>query len=104
MKTLLTLALVTLVASTAARADEPRNLMTVQYADLNLDSPIGAQRLMSRLKNAARDVCRSEDDKGLTAYTRFTACKDQALASAITSINKPTLNALYRQTHPSPHG
>ena len=104
MKTFLKIALMTLIASAAAQADEPRNLIKVQYADLILDSPVGAQRLLSRLKGAAHDVCASEDGKGLAAYAHFTACTERALASAIAAINKPTLNALYRQTRQAPQG
>ena len=88
MKTFLKLALITLITSTAAHAAEPRSLIKVQYADLNLDSSVGAQRLLSRLKGAARDVCASEDGKGLAAYAHFTACTEQALASAIASVTR----------------
>jgi UrcA family protein len=71
---------------------------TVAFGDLNLDSDQGAKILYARLRHAAQDVCVPlEDSRELSRKANWQTCVDSALASAIRQVNKPRVNALYKQ-------
>lgn len=79
----------------AAPADEVPSV-TVSYADLDLSTPFGAQTLYQRIKRAASKVCAPLASKQLARAMLWRDCYEQAVANAVTTINRPTLTALHR--------
>jgi UrcA family protein len=75
---------------------EPRKTLVVNYGDLNLDSDQGAKLLLERLRQAAQGVCEPLEGRPLSVRNRWLICYDQALASAVAHINKPSVSALYQ--------
>jgi UrcA family protein len=93
--TLVVLAFV--AGSSPAMADSTDAVLTktVKFGDLNLDSEQGAKALYLRLQSAAQFVCSPYDSADLARQRVFKGCVDKALASAVTEVNKPMVNALY---------
>ena len=91
-----TLALVCAVPGAALAETSPQSLSkSVAYGDLDLDSPAGARELYARLRTAANVVCKPFRSLAL-GNSGFRECYDDALAKAVTQINKATLTKLYR--------
>jgi len=83
----------------AAMAAEPVTYSKrVTYGDLNLESAEGASVLYARLRRAAREVCSSLDGRELTLRSAWETCVNDALNSAVTQVNKPTVTALHNQS------
>jgi UrcA family protein len=70
------------VAPTVSQAEEP-NSVRVSYVDLNLASDVGQQTLHRRIVNGARTVCMIEDSKELALASATSACRGDAIASAL---------------------
>jgi UrcA family protein len=70
-----------LVTPTVSQASET-NSMRVSYADLNLATNLGKNRLEGRIAHAARVVCVIEDSKELALRSATNACRTDAVASA----------------------
>ncbi|MGI4880824.1 MAG: UrcA family protein [Janthinobacterium lividum] len=89
MKILLALTAIVSVAGlgTAASAADVTRSTTVNYADLNVGSAAGMQRLTQRVNNAARDVCNNRDSQELAALNAYNKCRKGAVASAMTAFN-----------------
>lgn len=100
MKTLPALAAVGMAAlllvPTIAKADEP-NSARVSYADLNLVSPVGQQKLQHRIGFAAKSVCYTDDNVDLQMAPAVRACRDTAVANAQPAYR----DAVRRAYHPS---
>ena len=80
-------------------ADE-QSTMTVSYAGLDLRDPEAMQNLYGRLKVAARIVC-GGDISGIREVQRVfahRACAQDALESAIESIDNAALTALHHRS------
>jgi UrcA family protein len=79
----------------AARADDAAapNTATVRYADLDLNNPRGAAVLYQRLRRAAEHVCRNLDGRSLEFREGYAACVHQALAKALTDVDRTTVTA-----------
>ena len=74
--------------------------MTVSYARLDLRDPAAMHNLYGRLKVAARIVC-GGDISGVREVQRVfahRACAQDALETAIKSIDNAALTALHRQS------
>lgn len=69
--------------------------LTVHFADLNLDKPPHAAKLLSRLKNAAREVCRPLDGGTLRQKHNFATCVDFALSNAVARVDRPVLTSAF---------
>jgi UrcA family protein len=79
-------------ASTAAAAPA----YEVRFADLDLASKHDTQRLYSRLRIAAREVCSDfAERKSPVMRDRYRECMNQALTEAIETIGNPALTALH---------
>ena len=88
-----TAVLLACVAVSTARAnDEPRSEV-VKFADLNVDTPAGAQTLYGRIHAAAKRVCSDGDPIWRLAVA---ACARDAEARAVAKVGLPQLTALYR--------
>ena len=70
-----------LVTPTVSQAGQVRST-TVSYADLNLASKPGQDRLERRIAFAARTVCEIEDSKEIALAQATNACRSEAVASA----------------------
>jgi UrcA family protein len=88
-------------AATRVDANEETSAVTVQFSDLDLNSPHGAKHLFLRLRNAAESVCGDEDD-AVALYERGTIlqCQQQAVEQAVERINRPLLTVIYDQRFP----
>jgi UrcA family protein len=71
-------ALVVPTVSQAAQLDS----VTVSYADLNLASAVGADRLQQRISFAARVVCGYEDSRQYDLVVATNACRSGAIEGA----------------------
>jgi UrcA family protein len=79
-----------------AAADESTRSVTVRYADLNLASDAGAQKLLSRLSAAARQVCDDHGTRELARVVRADACFRETLSSAVIALHDERLSSMYR--------
>jgi UrcA family protein len=70
-----------LVVPTVSQAQETAS-MTVTYADLNLGSTIGQNRLQKRITGAAKIVCVIEDSRELALAAATNDCRSDAVSRA----------------------
>jgi UrcA family protein len=86
-------------AVSAADANSKPVSVNVKSADLNLSSPAGARLLYDRIRAAAESAC---------SYYWFERDADQircihdAIANAVTKVNRPTLFAVYNAKNKTP--
>jgi UrcA family protein len=89
-----TLALFSANAAASTAASAPA--YEVRFADLDLTSKHDTQRLYSRLRIAAREVCSDfAERKSPLMRDRYKGCMNQALERAIETIGNPALSALH---------
>ena len=82
------------------KVDEDQQTISVSYAGLDLRDPAAMHNLYGRLKVAARLVC-GGDISGVREVQRVfahRACAEDALETAIKSIDNAALTALHRQS------
>jgi UrcA family protein len=79
------------VAQAAPLSDVPAAV--VKFGDVDVTRPAGKQELYRRLTRAAHSVCRSldpsESGMKLQLTPLYRACLDQAMAGAVSQINRP---------------
>ena len=86
-------------AVSAANASSESTSLKVKSADLNISSPAGARVLYDRIRAAAESAC---------SYYWFERDADQvrciqdAIANAVTRVNRPTLSAVYNAKNKTP--
>jgi UrcA family protein len=78
----------------AAPADDVPSI-TVKFADLNLSTEEGTNRLYSRITSAARAVCERGDPRDLATFAARRACESAAIARAVSDVHSPRLAATY---------
>jgi UrcA family protein len=84
--------------SAADASSKPINV-NVKSADLNISSPAGARVLYGRIRAAAENAC---------SYYWFERDADQvrcvhdAIANAVTKVNRPALSAVYNAKNKTP--
>lgn len=84
------------IGPAAAESTSRTVSFAVSYADLDLTQIQGGKKLSMRLKRAADAVCGREFDAASTTLRRtIVACRTEAMASAVASIDAPLLTALY---------
>lgn len=93
------LALATSTAQTPD-ADSPKQLL-VRYADLDLARPAGASVLYHRLEGAAKIVCAPLESREPARILMFKNCVSDAMARAVTQVDRPGLDAYYRGKVPA---
>ncbi len=78
-----------------AQASEPAvtRAVTVNYQDLNLDTPEDAGRLLARIRAAARQVCGPESER-LDLQHAWQVCYEGSLDAAVARVDSPILTAL----------
>ena len=87
-------------AAAGVKVDEDRQTMTVSYSTADLRDPAAMDNLYGRLKVAARIVC-GGDVSGVREVQRVfahRACAQDALETAINSIDNEALTALHRRS------
>jgi UrcA family protein len=72
------------------------NTYVVRFADVNLSKIDGAIALYARIRQAAGTVCRPLESRELSFAALHRACMDQAIADAVTSVNRPLLSQYHR--------
>jgi UrcA family protein len=82
----------------SAHADEAAGLgvgsQVVQYADLNLNTAVGAKVLYKRIQNAAEQVCGDVGSRQLDQATAAKACVDRAIIASVRAVNRIQLTRL----------
>jgi UrcA family protein len=69
---------------------------TVNFQDLNINSPAGAAALYQRLHAAAQHVCFAEWDRDPVKVQRAEACANEAESRAVSQLNVAELTAYYQ--------
>jgi len=101
MKTLLIIAALTAplaiaAAPAAAQVGGERLQTTINYSDLDLSRPAGADAMLARIKRAASIVCGERSDPvRLTRSKRFRACIAQTMDATVKQVNAPLVTARY---------
>lgn len=85
----------------AAAPDDARSV-SVKYADLDLNTASGVDRLYRRIESAAREVCPDINSRDLGIWSAARRCEAEAIAAAVSKVNNPKL-ALVHASHLS-HG
>lgn len=85
----------------AADATQVRSI-TVKFADLNVSSPEGAAALYDRIRSAAKTVCSPAESSPSPFKIEFNACVHQAIADAVTKVNRMELYTVYNQRNNPP--
>jgi UrcA family protein len=86
-----------LLASTAFAAgavDAPA--VRVSYAELDLTKDAGVERLYTRLKHAAEQVCGSADNRDLATLRHQERCTQRALDRAVEDVHSARLTARHK--------
>jgi UrcA family protein len=74
--------------------------VTVKYADLNVSTAAGAERLLHRIQGAARQVCGDPyGTKDLALWSIRHRCYSQAVARAVEDVKAQRLTEAYRASH-----
>jgi UrcA family protein len=84
------------VGQSAFAASDDVAKVTVQYADLNLSSPAGAQAMLLRIRHAANIVCGEQPTHKIDQAGRlYDQCVSQAISGGVRELNTPMVTALY---------
>jgi len=70
--------------------------MLVSAADLDLSQSAGLKAFYGRLRSAAERVCASSDGRDVGRTVAHKRCVSDAIARAVTEVDKPALTAYYR--------
>jgi UrcA family protein len=73
--------------------------VSVSTAGLDLSQPAVAQKLYTRLKNAAYLACGTGKRVGLKPVDDVLGCREKAVGDAVRSANLPQLTLVYLRTH-----
>jgi UrcA family protein len=82
----------------AFAGDAANDVLTqvVKFADLNLDTSVGASTLYRRIESAADRVCGGPIDvRELAFAVRLKSCKEQAIEGAVKSVNSTVLTSIH---------
>ena len=88
-----------LLASTAfASTSSEGPAVRVSYSELDLSKDAGVERLYARLRQAAKQVCGSADNRDFVALREKDACVRAALDRAVESVHSARLSARHKGT------
>ncbi len=82
------------VAAAKAPAAELGDV-TVRYADLDVGTAKGAERLYARIKSAAQQVCPGEESQDLSRHMASLRCQKIVVAHSVAAVRSPQLAAVY---------
>ena len=78
--------------------------VAVNYADLDISTTAGAEKLYERIRQAAAEVCPQVDFVELQRHAAAERCQNAAIAQAVSHIASPQLAAIYAaRTHHGAH-
>jgi UrcA family protein len=95
VKKLKAVMLVAAMAMGAQVAQAANSHVNISYADLDLGRTEGAAVLYGKIHQAAETVCEPLDGRSLRENANFRACVSDAVARAVSQVNKPTLTDYY---------
>ncbi len=90
-----------LIAASALAAPAPlpdAPAVRVRYAELDLGKDAGVERLYTRLRHAAEDVCGRVDGRDPAIRAAHDACARQALDHAVDDVHSARLSARHYGT------
>ena len=71
--------------------------LSVNYADLNISRPAGAEVLITRMRAAAAQVCGPAPDlRDLVMYRFYRQCIVDTVDRGVASVNAPVVTEVYR--------
>lgn len=74
--------------------------VAVAYADLDITSAAGAEKLYERIQQAAARVCPARDTRLLTEYAAVMRCRNTVVEHAVNSVSSPQVTAVFAaRTH-----
>ncbi len=85
---------VMVLAAARAPAAMPGDV-AVNYADLDISTTAGAEKLYERIRLAAEQVCPAVDFMDLQRHRVAVRCLNEAVAHAVNSIASPQLAAIH---------
>jgi UrcA family protein len=83
------------ISAHADQSEAPVPTRTVHYADLNLDTQAGAEKLYQRIRSAADQVCGNTDPNRLTESEAAKTCVNKAVTVSVRAVNNPRLTSTY---------
>jgi UrcA family protein len=93
MKKMLLAIVGSLILSPAFAADQVR----INYSNLDLATPAGADVLYRRIERAAKTVCRSFPLEGVRHYRVWRSCYRSAIERAVAEVDDVRLTARHRR-------
>jgi UrcA family protein len=69
--------------------------VTVRFADLNINTEAGAEKLYERIRQAAARVCPLPDLRPLAEHAAATRCRNEVVAQAVNRVSSAQLTAVY---------
>jgi UrcA family protein len=84
--------------TSTAYADEQFRVETVNFQDLDVNTPAGGQALYGRIHAAANRVCDSNISGDPFGALRAAECARKAVAKAVEQLNLPALTAYYNMS------
>jgi UrcA family protein len=88
------------VAAQGPLAQSEGPAVIVNYADLDITTPPGAERLYERIEQAAARLCPQVAFEELQRHAASLRCRNDVVAHAVSRINSPQLAAVYAsRTH-----
>jgi UrcA family protein len=84
--------------TSTAYADEQLGVETVNFQDLDVNTPAGAQALYGRIHAAANRVCDSNISSDPFGALLAANCAREAVAKAVEQLNLPALTAYYNMS------
>lgn len=98
MKTLIALAALIAIASPAvAQVSAVAPKVVVKYGDLDLSRPAGANALILRIRQAAKNTCAGFSTRLLSEASEHRACLQETMAAAVAQIDAPLVSARFEQ-------
>lgn len=85
-----------ILTATNACADDARS-QKVSYAELNLSSKQGVEKLYEKIRRAAREVCDHGQKMTLRKAMQARECRVEAIANAVAQIKSARLAAHHRE-------
>jgi UrcA family protein len=83
------------VAAQGSRSQVEGPAVIVNYADLDISTPPGAEQLYERIEHAAARLCPQVDFQELQRYAASLRCRNDVVAHAVSRINSPQLAAVF---------
>ena len=87
MKTFAIAAAASLAALAAAPAAAEEVRIEIAYGDLDIATPVGADKLADRIAQSVETACAVRDNRTLKAAAAADSCRDEMVASAVAQLD-----------------